>query len=905
MHQGTELSIVVGQAGGYASRPPTSSTNEHGGSGGGGTFVYMHDPDTGLAVPLVVAGGGGGSSYFSSGMGYWGGAGLAGLDGGRAMPHGGPGGINGTGGRSSGYDRDDKGGGGGGWKTDGVAAYHVHTAGAGYHVFLGGFEMSPGYQEGGFGGGAGTKAEGAGGGGFSGGGGGSSALPQTHGGGGGGGSYAKGDYPKLETGANDISADGLVVLERPCAIGEVMDPEGKCQDVDACAYAPCPPGSTCTDLQGQPADARGRQCSCDPGFVSGPGDRCVDIDACIAAPCLPDPNDPAAVVCTDLPPPAPDGPVGRTCGCNAGYAPLVGGFCRDVDACLEAPCGSEHARCTDLPPPAPGSRAGRHCECAYPFQGDGDTCACPPGFVERDGTCEDVDACEVTPCSPHASCQDLRPPLGPESKGRVCTCLTPYLGDGETCACPSGTEAGAEGCVDTDACSTWPCSVHATCADLPLAVAGPAGRTCTCDAAAGFIGTGEPGGCECGPGLTRDGATCQNIDACATSPCAGELDFCVDRPPPAGGDAEGRDCTCAPGTALGSSGLCRPINACETTPCPDSALACFDFPAPAGPGADGRSCACDTGLAYDPNLNLCVDSDACFEGACGRNNECIDSLAPSDGFQCRCLPGHVLVDRAQPDGPCRAVDPCTSFPCRSPASPCPGGARCAVCLNRTDAAPDDRSGRACWCPDGYAASPDGVCRNVDACETSPCDPNAVCRDVAAPDILMAQAPPADGTGWAPQGGGPDGRSCVCGPNYRGNGELCVRDGAPPTPDPGPAGSSDGTDTTTVALIGALIATVVLVSVAAWAITRRRRASAPLSSPQSYENPAYSAHNRRAVDAAVEQPTYDTPPGAGGEVYVDTAAATRTQETYGGLPRVGGNADEPGEYLAVGDENLGI
>ena len=111
----------------------------------------------------------------------------------------------------------------------------------------------------------------------------------------------------------------------------------------------------------------------------------------------------------------------------------------------------------------------------------------------------------------------------------------------------------------------------------------------------------------------------------------------------------------------------------------------------------------------------------------------------------------------------------------------PQGSKCAVCLNRTSSSPEDRSGRTCWCPDGYASSSEGICEDIYACDTSPCDPNAVCRDVKAADIFSGVSwnPPNSGDDWIPSGGGVEGRSCVCDVGFRGDGEICV-----------PSGSSD-------------------------------------------------------------------------------------------------------------------
>jgi len=129
-----------------------------------------------------------------------------------------------------------------------------------------------------------------------------------------------------------------------------------CEDIDDCLSNPCRNGGTCTDTGVNSFECNcagtghtdnlcqtdinecelnsgicgensfctntvgGFMCECNEGF-EGDGVNCSpapppdgDIDACVNNPC--DPN----AVCTDLPDPAPDGPTGRRCDCNAGFA---------------------------------------------------------------------------------------------------------------------------------------------------------------------------------------------------------------------------------------------------------------------------------------------------------------------------------------------------------------------------------------------------------------------------------------------------------------------------------------------------------------------------------------------------------------------------------------------------------
>lgn len=650
-------------------------------------------------------------------------------------------------------------------------------------------EDGSGYASGGFGGGGGTKIDGGGGGGYSGGGGG--GICDKHGGGGGGGSYvnvgevASENSISIVGGGNTFSPQGhgFVILEPPCAPGKTWK-SGRCLELDACETSPCGKDATCKDVPAPAGPgADGRTCECKkPGTaLDDTDDSCVDIDACLQHPC---PG--SDVSCIDLPASNGNGNDGdgRDCICEPGFAAGAGGECKAIDACLDHPCKSGHAKCTDLPAPFNNTEDGRYCQCADPFQGDGTTCTCPTGYAPHEGACEDIDACETSPCPAHATCIDLFAPQIGDNAGRRCKCIAPWIGDGTSCACPVGTSGSSE-CTDTDACSLHPCSSHATCTDLPANEAGEAddsksGRVCTC--VDGMFGDGEVGNCVCAKGFVRDGGKCVDVDACQLSPCQGADDFqeCIDKPSPADGTEAGRVCKCSTGyTNL--DGRCEDVDACIRSACPVDTDYCRDLPAPAGNDRSGRECICKSGYMLSTSsagVESCVDADWCAASpnACGADNVCKDNTAPLNGYTCTCPKGYELVDPSNVNGDCQKVNPCMHVPCEG-ADQCDEAdgssvcVRCAVIGSWPNIEPTANF-RTCWCPPGFELGRNGQCVDIDGCAGVPCSINAACKDAQAPDPNRNTIrEPVDA--WVPNVLDGTARSCVCLPGFRGNGEICV------------------------------------------------------------------------------------------------------------------------------------
>eukprot|EP00456_Euglypha_rotunda_P008996 TRINITY_DN11899_c0_g1_i3.p1 TRINITY_DN11899_c0_g1~~TRINITY_DN11899_c0_g1_i3.p1 ORF type:complete len:494 (+),score=10.82 TRINITY_DN11899_c0_g1_i3:675-2156(+) len=308
--------------------------------------------------------------------------------------------------------------------------------------------------------------------------------------------------------------------------------------------------------------------------------------------------------------------MGRTCSCYPGFT-LVDGVCRDINACSFWPCDTA-ATCTDLVAPAPNSTSGRLCQCRPGFIGNGQV-----------GNCTDLNACTWWPCDLRGTCRDLPAPSGNSTYGRVCTCGPGYQGNGERGQC-----------TDINACLANPCDPRATCTDLPApAFNNPSGRTCRCGIQ--FVGSGEVG-------------FCSDLNACNDWPCADNA-TCLDLPYPAPNSTAGRTCHCNQGMfydyklenesmAMLSSctnclrHFCRDINACHFNPCPVNSR-CIDLPPPATNQSNGRTCACNAG--YEMDRNECRDLNACHYWPCHPNATCYDlpnGSNSTDGRRCQCKP---------------------------------------------------------------------------------------------------------------------------------------------------------------------------------------------------------------------------------------------------------------------------
>lgn len=268
-------------------------------------------------------------------------------------------------------------------------------------------------------------------------------------------------------------------------------------------------------------------------------------------------------------------------------------------------------------------------------------------------------------------------------------------------------------------------------------VGGPAtadGRICVCDAGYAF----------------GDGTICEDINACATAPCTGKNEVCVDLEPPKPDGATGRRCDCKDGYAL-QGGVCEDVDNCETHKCPANAK-CTNLIGI--PGEQGRKCVCNDGFIMSADGTTCSDIDGCSVGAGCVNydgngigtkdaSRCKDiaaaDAAGTKGFTCAACSLGYTAKGAADSGECVDIDGC------SPGvnDPCEG-----ECTDQ--AAPS--TGRTCGAlqcsPTTYCTAGSGQCSDASTC--------TVCGDGTMPNADRSAC------SLCPQGSAGTGGECaVC------------------------------------------------------------------------------------------------------------------------------------------------
>lgn len=281
----------------------------------------------------------------------------------------------------------------------------------------------------------------------------------------------------------------------------------------------------------------------------------------------------------------------------------------------------------DADVPGPDATTDVDATVAPDAEADAGVTSCDDGFELIEGTCVDIDECELgtDTCDALATCNNTS---GSFSCG---DCPAGYEGEGATgCTDIDECELGTDACDTLVTCNNTPGSYtcgdcpegymggDGACVDIDECMMGVCSELVTCDnIEPGFI-------CgECPEGYTGDGESCADLDECAapTDPC-GDHGTC--------GNVDGSfECTCDEGYEL-VEGVCTDINECTagTATCGDNST-CENT-------AGGYECPCDEGFALGEGA--CVDIDECSDSPniCGDNATCENTTG---GFECNCFPG--------------------------------------------------------------------------------------------------------------------------------------------------------------------------------------------------------------------------------------------------------------------------
>ncbi|XP_070132809.1 uncharacterized protein wry isoform X2 [Drosophila bipectinata] len=240
-------------------------------------------------------------------------------------------------------------------------------------------------------------------------------------------------------------------------------------------------------------------------------------------------------------------------------------------------------------------------------------CQCCSGFAGPH--CEEIDACNPSPCTNNGICVDL-------SQG--------HEGNSYQCLCPYGY-AGKNCQYESDPCNPAECMNGGSC-----------------------VGNSTHFRCDCTPGFT--GPLCQHsLNECESSPCVHGI--CVDQ-------EDGFRCFCQPGFA---GELCNfEYNECESNPCQNGGE-CIDhigsYECRCTKGYSGNRCQIKVDFCANkpcPEGHRCIDHGNDFSCECpgGRNgpdcnqmprtqctvNPCTHGgtcWSSGDSFYCACRPGYT------------------------------------------------------------------------------------------------------------------------------------------------------------------------------------------------------------------------------------------------------------------------
>ncbi|XP_062605771.1 uncharacterized protein LOC134267581 isoform X2 [Saccostrea cucullata] len=281
------------------------------------------------------------------------------------------------------------------------------------------------------------------------------------------------------------------------------------------------------------------------------------------------------------------------CICNIGYS---GENCeQDIDACVQSPCSLDR-NCTDLTP-AEEVMMGRGYNCSE----------CPPGFVDVDTKCADVDECaSVFSNSCNASTEICENTEG----SYICNCFSGYRKVNNICQeideCFEGTADCEQICQNTQG-------------------------SFFCDCHLGFNLNLDKTSC-----MKSEQNFCENFDMCEYS--CGNITGTL-------------QCVCPLGYQLASNGInCKDVNECElaTTAC---AQDCINT-------KGSFNCSCRPGYFLNEDKTSCSECEIPHYGEnCSKLCECGsggDKCDPVSG--CVCLSGWTGVKCDEDIDEC-SVDP--------------------------------------------------------------------------------------------------------------------------------------------------------------------------------------------------------------------------------------------------------